>query len=70
MPVMDGLETTRHIRALDSTKKAIPIIALTASIQPNERQRYLDAGVSAIIGKPFSLRELREAVQLWGLPSS
>ncbi len=65
MPVIDGLTATRHIRALDTIKRQIPIVALTASIQPDERQNYLDAGISAIIGKPFSLRELRDTVEVW-----
>ncbi len=65
MPVMDGIEATRQIRALDTKKRQIPIIALTASIQADERQTYLDAGISAIIGKPFSLRELRDTVEVW-----
>ena len=65
MPVIDGLTATRHIRALGTNKCQIPIVALTASIQPEERQNYLDAGISAIIGKPFSLRELRDTVEVW-----
>ncbi len=65
MPVIDGLAATRHIRALGTGKGKIPIVALTASIQPDERQSYLDAGISAIIGKPFSLRELRDTVEVW-----
>ena len=65
MPVIDGLAATRHIRALETNKCQIPIVALTASIQPEERQNYLDAGISAIIGKPFSLRELRDTVEVW-----
>ncbi|MFN8560794.1 MAG: ATP-binding protein [Anaerolineae bacterium] len=70
MPVMDGLEATRRIRAMESATSKIPIIAFTASTERGERQRYLDDGVSAIIGKPFSLRELRQTIETWAASSS
>ena len=72
MPIMDGLEATKRIRALEGAKSKIPIIAITASIQKDERQLYLESGINAIIGKPFSVRELREAVELsvWGASPS
>jgi CheY-like chemotaxis protein len=69
MPVMDGLEATRRIRRLNHPKSQIPIIALTASIQLEERQDYLDAGISAIVGKPFAIRELRDTITVWMMPS-
>jgi len=65
MPVMDGLEATRRVRAREDNKRQIPIIAFTASIERSQQQRYLDNGISAIIGKPFSLRELRQTVETW-----
>ena len=65
MPVMDGLEATRRVRARDDNKRQIPIIAFTASIERSQQQRYLDSGITAIIGKPFSLRELRQMVETW-----
>ena len=65
MPVMDGLEATRRIREREDSKRQIPIIAFTASIERSQQQRYLDNGISAIIGKPFSLRELRQMVETW-----
>lgn len=65
MPVMDGMEATRRIRARDGIKSKVPIIAFTASIETEQRQRYLDNGISAILGKPFSLRELRQTVEAW-----
>ncbi len=65
MPVMDGLEATRRIRSRDGIKSQVPIIAFTASIEAEQRQRYLDNGISAILGKPFSLRELRQTVEAW-----
>ena len=69
MPVMDGLEATQRIRALENGKGTIPIIAFTASIERSEQQYYLDNGVNAIIGKPFSLSDLRHAIERWRAPS-
>ena len=65
MPVMDGMEATRRIRAQQGDSSAIPIIAFTASIEREQRERYMECGISAVIGKPFSLRELRQAVETW-----
>ncbi len=72
MPLMDGLEATRRIRALEGSKSQVPIVAITASIQKEEREHYLESGINAIIGKPFSVRELREVVELsvWRASSS
>jgi CheY-like chemotaxis protein len=63
MPLMDGLEATRRIRGMEVAYREIPIIAFTASIEREERQRYFDNGVTAIIGKPYSLRELRQTIE-------
>ncbi|MEP7290272.1 MAG: PAS domain S-box protein [Chloroflexota bacterium] len=68
MPVMDGLEATRRIREQENGRRLLPIIAFTASIEKNEQQHYLDNGVNAIIGKPFSLRELRRLIEHWRAP--
>jgi PAS domain S-box-containing protein len=65
MPEMDGLTTTRHIRALPNGKAQIPIIALTASVMPEEQQEYFAAGVNAVWSKPFSLSQLRSNVRDW-----
>lgn len=69
MPIMDGLEATRRIRARGDGKRELPIVAFTASIEKSEQQRYLDNGVNAIIGKPFSVRDLRQVVERWRAPS-
>jgi two-component system, sensor histidine kinase and response regulator len=69
MPIMDGLEATRRIRARGDSKRDLPIVAFTASIEKSEQQRYLDNGINAIIGKPFSVRDLRQIVERWRAPS-
>ncbi|HLU09530.1 MAG TPA: response regulator, partial [Oceanobacillus sp.] len=65
MPIMDGIEATRRIRALPPTKCETPIIALTASVLNEEKQIYIDAGMNDFLGKPFSIEQLRKIVQKW-----
>ena len=59
MPVMDGLEATRRIRALDNADLAgIPIIAMTANAFASDIKETMDAGMNAHVPKPFSQEEL------------
>ncbi len=59
MPVMDGIEATKRIRALDDRKMAeIPIIAMTASAFESDIKKALDAGMNAHVSKPFILDDL------------
>jgi PAS domain S-box-containing protein len=66
MPGMDGVETTKEIRAL-GTKYAenLPIIALTANAVTGIEQMFLDNGFSAFLPKPFSVMGLDSIVQEW-----
>ncbi|MDQ0464862.1 PAS domain S-box-containing protein [Caulobacter ginsengisoli] len=54
MPVMDGMEATRHIRALPAPLCQIPIIAMTANALAHQVQSYLAAGMNASVAKPLS----------------
>ena len=55
MPVMDGLEATRRIRALDRPDAAsIPIVALTANAFDEDVQRSMQAGLNAHLSKPVT----------------
>jgi class 3 adenylate cyclase/CheY-like chemotaxis protein len=58
MPVMDGYDATRAIRALSGDKANTPIIAMTANALAAERQRCFDAGMDGFIPKPFKKEEL------------
>jgi CheY-like chemotaxis protein len=57
MPVMNGLEATRQIRALESGQR-VPIIALTANVMPGDRERCLESGMDEFLTKPFKLDQL------------
>jgi CheY-like chemotaxis protein/HAMP domain-containing protein len=61
MPIMDGYDTIRAIRALDQFT-SIPIIAVTAKAMAGERQRCLDAGATDYIPKPVDSAELYAAL--------
>ncbi len=59
MPVMDGLEVTRRIRALeDKALSSVPIIAMTANAFETDVQKALDAGMDGHIPKPFTVEEM------------
>ncbi len=53
MPKLDGLEATRRIRKL-SVYARIPIVAMTANVFVEDRERCLEAGMSDFLGKPFN----------------
>jgi len=57
MPEMDGYEATRQVREL-SAKAELPIIAMTAHVMADERERCLDAGMNGHLGKPINVMEL------------
>ena len=62
MPNMDGLESTRKIRAYGST---MPIIALTANAFDDDRNACFDSGMNDFMTKPVSAEELSEMVVNW-----
>jgi PAS domain S-box-containing protein len=58
MPVMDGKEAIRRIRASSEPWRNIPVIALTADAMSGDRERYLGMGMDDYISKPIDAREL------------
>jgi two-component system cell cycle response regulator DivK len=59
MPRLDGYAAVREMR-LDERLHSVPIVALTASAMHSDRDRVFEAGFSAYITKPVSLRVLRD----------
>ncbi len=62
IPVIDGLEATRRLKADPSTKQ-IPIIALTAHALASDQQKATDAGCDAYIAKPAEPSAVLQAVK-------
>lgn len=64
MPVMNGIEATRRIRAIPGYEQ-IPILAMTANAFSEDRQRCLAAGMNDHIGKPVAPQHLFETLLKW-----
>ena len=62
LPVIDGWEATRRLKADDETK-AVPVIALTAHAMSTDREKAMDAGCDAYETKPVELPRLLEAIE-------
>ena len=65
MPILDGLEATRRIRALPGEAAKVPIIALTADAIAGVRQHYVAAGMDDFLSKPFAAEALATIVERW-----
>jgi CheY-like chemotaxis protein len=62
LPVMDGWEATRTIKADDATK-SIPVIALTAHAMAGDKEKALDAGADDYDTKPVDFKRLMEKIE-------
>lgn len=64
MPVMDGIEATKAIRAMSDPHLAkVPIIAMTANVFEEDCQRVLSAGMNGHLGKPIDIDKLFATLQ-------
>ena len=70
MPLVDGFEATRRIRALDGPPGCVPIVALTALAISEDRARCLQAGMDDFLPKPVLLPMLKETLRRWLAPNS
>jgi two-component system sensor histidine kinase/response regulator len=68
MPVMDGFETTRAIRA-DTRLRQLPVLAMTANAMAGDRARVLDAGMNDHISKPIDVDEMFVTMARWIKPA-
>ena len=62
LPGMSGIEALGRLRA-DATTRMIPVIAVTASVMAQDRERVMAAGFDGFQGKPISVRELLATVR-------
>jgi CheY-like chemotaxis protein len=66
MPVLDGLRTAQKIRIMEmNSEQHIPIIAMTAHAQKEDRDRCLEAGMDDYISKPINMQILEEKLHLY-----
>ena len=61
MPVMDGTEATRLIKANPAIRH-IPIVALTGNAMDGDKKRMREAGCDGYLSKPFRIKELLQAI--------
>lgn len=67
LPVLNGYEATRQIRARPGGAE-VPIIALTANALQGDRETCLEAGMNDYLAKPFKRAELQRILQRWVAP--
>ena len=63
MPVMDGFEASRKIRAIEGDAANVPIVALTANAMSGDEEACREAGMNAYMTKPVRMAELRERLE-------
>jgi CheY-like chemotaxis protein len=65
MPGMDGVDALRALRGIPATA-TVPVVFLTARVQPAEIQRYRELGSLAVISKPFEPTTLADTIRaIW-----
>lgn len=62
MPVMDGFDVMRAIRARDDRLKDLPIIVVTADASPGLEQSCIDTGADAVLFKPIAMQSLFDTI--------
>ena len=65
MPVMDGYEATRTIRAQEKKLQRIPIVALTANGTQSDREKCFSAGMDDYLTKPFKEEDMHAVLGKW-----
>jgi two-component system, cell cycle response regulator DivK len=62
LPGMSGIDAIGVLRA-DPATAAIPVVAVTASVMPQDRNKITEAGFDAYVGKPINLKEFLDTVR-------
>ncbi len=70
MPEMDGFEATRRLRIRESGGHRTPVIAMTAGVLDQDRDRCLVAGMDDFVPKPVDVDHLRRTLDLWVHPTT
>lgn len=65
MPGLDGLATTRAIRAMPEPRRSLAVVATTSGSLQDERERCLAAGMDEIVAKPFTLQTIAPVLARW-----
>ena len=68
LPEMNGYEITREIRRIEKEKGSenpIPIIAITANVLDNDREKCFEAGMNEFMTKPFTTDQLVEKIRIF-----
>ena len=65
MPEVDGCMCTQRIRAMKELRGDIPIIAVTAHVTEESREKCRQYGMDDFLGKPFTFEELHEKLSFW-----
>ena len=62
LPDIDGIQALRQIRTV-AALDAVPVVAVSASVMPDEQYKIVSSGFDAFITKPINLKQFRETVQ-------
>jgi signal transduction histidine kinase/ActR/RegA family two-component response regulator len=67
MPIMDGVTATRRLRLIEQAqhRARLPVVALTASVLPGDREACEAAGMDGFVAKPFSYDDLTALLDRW-----
>ncbi|QBG47414.1 response regulator [Verrucomicrobia bacterium S94] len=63
MPVLDGLEATKHIRANENPENRVPIIAFTAHAMKGDSDTFMAAGMNDYVAKPIRKQQMLDALR-------
>ena len=62
MPIIDGWEMIKHVKA-DPKIESIPIVVVTAHLQPGEKNQVFEAGCNGYVFKPFKAADLIDEIE-------